>query len=270
MSHSLTAGFHTLEWKFTKDGSVSRWRDRMWIDNMSITNMVGGGHGETKTHYHDTKLYLYNSSASQLSYNDDYNDIAGQNFLWSRIIRTGLSGSASYYARAQAYSGSSRIPNYTIRVLTPYTYTEHFGSGGPSGGNPEGFYTAGHKPWMGYPNSTYPYHVRNEPIGHNQWSAIYTDIVTAGSTTVQFSSLVRSEGNYDYVRFYIDGAQVWYNSGYSQGWVYPAFTISAAGSHRLEWRYTKDGSVNRSSDCTYLDWLTITNFLKFDAPIIYD
>ena len=83
------------------------------------------------------------------------------------------------------------------------------------------------------------------PGGSARSGAISDNGSTSLRTTVQGSGLltfkckVSSEENYDKILFFVDGEQ--------QG------EISGAGSHTVEVRYIKDGSVSNGCDCGWVD-----------------
>ncbi len=81
----------------------------------------------------------------------------------------------------------------------------------------------------------------------------------SGTGTVSFYWKVSSEVGYDYLEFYIDGELQDQISGTTVGWHQITYTITASGSHTLEWRYTKDQYVSSGSDCGWVDkveWVT--------------
>ena len=81
---------------------------------------------------------------------------------------------------------------------------------------------------------------------------------------LRFLWAVSSETNYDWLQFYLDGVEKDRISG-EVTWQEKTYTLSA-GSHQLEWRYTKDGSVSRYNDAGYIANL---RFLGAIPPKIY-
>ena len=78
-----------------------------------------------------------------------------------------------------------------------------------------------------------------------------------GAGTLSFYWKVSSEEDFDYLEFYIDGLLQDRITGLVH-WK-PWTNTLPLGSHTLEWRYTKDGSVNFRSDCGWVDkveWIT--------------
>ena len=96
------------------------------------------------------------------------------------------------------------------------------------------------------------------PGGSARSGAISDEGSTSLRTTVQgpglleFKCKVSSEENYDRILFFVDGVQQGEVSG-EYDWQDFSARISGAGSHTVEVRYTKDGSVSNGSDCGWID-----------------
>ena len=84
----------------------------------------------------------------------------------------------------------------------------------------------------------------------NQESLIQTTVSGAG--TLRFYWKVSSEGDYDFLEFYIDGVLQDRISG-SVDWHQMNYTITDSSSHILEWRYFKDYSVSEGDDSGWID-----------------
>lgn len=93
-------------------------------------------------------------------------------------------------------------------------------------------------------------------ITHSQTSTLSLAVNYAIAGTVAFTHEESSESNFDYLEFWIDGAmqQEWSGVNAAQMASYPV----AAGAHTLEWRYTKDGSVNSGADRVWVDDIMLT------------
>lgn len=78
-----------------------------------------------------------------------------------------------------------------------------------------------------------------------------------GPTTVSFWYRTSSEANYDFLNFYVDGANVLTKSG-SVPWTYFEYSLPS-GNHVLKWNYTKDGVTNVGEDKVYIDDVSITS-----------
>jgi len=95
---------------------------------------------------------------------------------------------------------------------------------------------------------------------HNSSSELELVVtIPVGGSAYSFDYRVECEANWDFLRFYVDGAQVpgtdW--SGAS-GWVNYAGALTA-GVHTLSWRYSKDGSGNTNSDRAWIDNISIAS-----------
>ena len=88
-------------------------------------------------------------------------------------------------------------------------------------------------------------------ITHSQNSSMQTTRNLAASGNLSFWYKVSSESGYDYLKFYIDGAQQGQWSG-TVGWTQANYTLSA-GTRVLKWEYSKDSIVSNGSDCAWID-----------------
>jgi M6 family metalloprotease-like protein len=94
-------------------------------------------------------------------------------------------------------------------------------------------------------------------INHNELSHVQTTVT--GPATLSFWWKVSSESGYDYLRFYLDGAEqaaIPKISGLVD-WTQKTINIPA-GSHTLKWEYAKDYSVDSNADTAWLDQVVIT------------
>ena len=76
--------------------------------------------------------------------------------------------------------------------------------------------------------------------------------LVAGEGTLSFWWRTSSEQGYDKAIILVDGVQRLAFSG-EQPWSEHHISVRGAGPHEAEWRYQKDGSVTRGSDCFWLD-----------------
>jgi len=75
---------------------------------------------------------------------------------------------------------------------------------------------------------------------------------------VEFDYYVSSEGNWDYLRFYIDGAQQGEWAG-DVAWASISYEAISAGAHTLKWAYEKDSSVSSGDDLTKIDNVLVSD-----------
>ena len=91
---------------------------------------------------------------------------------------------------------------------------------------------------------------RSGSIGDNQSSSLFTSATGAG--TLSFAWRISSEASYDKCFLYVDGVQKAVIHG-DVAWATASVPVTGDGEHSIEWRYKKDGSVSRGSDCVWLD-----------------
>jgi hypothetical protein len=111
--------------------------------------------------------------------------------------------------------------------------------------------TEGNANWFGE-SSTYYYDndaAESGDIGNSQSTSLKTTVTGPG--TLNFWWKVSSEYDDDFLRFYIDGRQQTRISG-NTDWRQRSYTLGG-GTHILEWRYTKDDTTTRGSDCGWID-----------------
>ena len=92
-------------------------------------------------------------------------------------------------------------------------------------------------------------------LTHSQTAQITLSLVNPSLDSVTFYYKVSSETNYDKFHFFIDNTELIIASG-EVDWTRAAFLVPA-GSHTLKFTYVKDYSVNRNSDCAWIDDLVL-------------
>jgi hypothetical protein len=135
----------------------------------------------------------------------------------------------------------------------PIEFTEGFESGNLSAFN---WTVGGNKPWFVQTNSVSAgqFAARSGGIGNNQSSSL---ILTAAfrNDHGSFDYRVSSETSFDKLTFYIDGISQQQWSGQT-GWANYGFSVNA-GTHTLEWRYSKDANNAAGLDAAFLDNLNL-------------
>jgi len=94
-------------------------------------------------------------------------------------------------------------------------------------------------------------------ITHSQTTNLALSVAFSVPGSVEFTHTESTESSFDYLEFWVDGAMQQEWSG-SNGPATVSFDVGA-GVHAIEWRYTKDGSINTGSDRVWIDDVTITN-----------
>lgn len=98
------------------------------------------------------------------------------------------------------------------------------------------------------------YAAKSGVITDNQQSTMQVEIDVNGEY-ISFFRKVSSESSYDYLRFYIDGAEQNQWSG-EIDWSQESFPVTP-GLHTFKWSYTKDLSLSAGSDCAWLDKIKV-------------
>ncbi len=107
------------------------------------------------------------------------------------------------------------------------------------------------------------YCARSGNIGHNQTSTLSLSVQVPAGGSIAFYKRTSSESGYDFLKFSIDGTQKGQWSGTS-AWNYVQYPV-AAGTHNLQWTYSKDQGVNTGSDCAWIDNI----LFRWDAPALH-
>jgi len=137
--------------------------------------------------------------------------------------------------------------------LTPLfrvkSYSEGFESGGFTGLN---WSSSGNTPWIVQSNavSSGRFAARSGPIGDGQRSSLILT-VNLLSGTGAFGVRVSSEGGWDSLEFYLNGARLKRWSG-EVGWETFLFRV-LPGVNTLEWRYSKDANFSELLDAAFID-----------------
>jgi len=93
-------------------------------------------------------------------------------------------------------------------------------------------------------------HAQSGAITHNQLSWMQATVIGPG--TISFWWFVSSEETYDFLRFFVGGAEKARISG--DFGLFRQFSVSVpAGQQVLKWQYEKDGSVDENLDCGWVD-----------------
>lgn len=103
------------------------------------------------------------------------------------------------------------------------------------------------------------YSYKSTSIGHiSTTSTQFTYTVPSGATNakISFYYLVRSEANFDFFNFYVNGNRLIHDSGYGS-WKYFSYSLTSGTTYTFTFEYTKDGSVSSYDDAAYIDNVTI-------------
>jgi hypothetical protein len=129
-------------------------------------------------------------------------------------------------------------------------YTTNF-----EGGMPAAFVQTGNLPWttQGTVFHTGAFSAQSGAIANNQTTGMQLTLVFAEPGEIRFFQRVSSENGFDFLRFFIDGAQQTQWSGTSAvSFTEQSYPVTA-GTHVFEWRYAKDFATASGSDAAWVD-----------------
>ncbi len=128
------------------------------------------------------------------------------------------------------------------------------------------FSFGGNADWFRESGNAYDedYAMRSGNISNNQTSVMQAELNILSAGDISFYRKVSSEGNYDFLRFYIDGTQMEEWSG-DLSWDKETYPVSA-GIHTFKWEYAKDVSTSSGSDCAWIDFI---EFPEYEEPQTY-
>lgn len=133
---------------------------------------------------------------------------------------------------------------------------------------PPVFTTSGNQPWglVEVSGASGGRALRAGNITHNQRSSLFLDVEVREGASVAFRVRVSSEATFDPLVLLVDGVERDRWSG-EVAWTTVTVPLTA-GSREIEWRYTKDGSVNRGSDTAWIDDVVVTGIVddRCDGP----
>ncbi len=129
----------------------------------------------------------------------------------------------------------------------------------------------GSKPWAISTASPYEgtYCSRSGAITHSQQSNMNISLNVTADGSVSFARKIKSEADYDFLRFLIDDVEIakWSGDLPWEEFTYPV----TEGAHTLTWSYEKDNIGSYSSDRAWVDGISLPPFaIVVDAPVPAD
>ncbi len=115
-------------------------------------------------------------------------------------------------------------------------------------------------PWEG------SFCARSGGISDNSTSVMSVSGYVIEEGEISFAYKVSSEGNYDFLRFYIDNSLELAISG-EISWMNQSFDVSE-GEHTFTWRYQKDQNTTGGSDCGWIDYVVFPQFGPAPQPLV--
>lgn len=195
------------------------------------------------------------------------------------MLGAGATGSLTFNVTASADTPPAYIFEFLVDIVADNGYTatdeayvacgllvEGYESG-DFGSYPWSF--GGNNDWIIDDNIKYEgeYSARSGMITDLETSAMELELYILNSGEISFYRKVSSESNYDYLRFYMDGA-VKGNWDGESSWELESYPVTA-GLHTFKWVYEKDYSVSNGSDCGWIDNITLPPFGDQNPQVLY-
>ncbi len=108
------------------------------------------------------------------------------------------------------------------------------------------------------------YAAKSGAIGNNASTTLSFQMNVSANGNISFFKKVSSESGYDFLTFYIDGAQQAQWSG-EVDWSFQSYPVTS-GTHTFSWTYSKDTNTTGGSDCAWLDHITFPPHGVYYAP----
>jgi len=227
-----------MMWGFSESGPPGGSADEhgWWIVNADWTLNEAGRRYESLIKEWTTELSAVTDENGQTSF---------RGFCGTYKIRLTRPDGASFAKTIELVPGTD-IAQFTFMLKSP---------------SEEGFETGDFNnfDWMSFGDADWiistkaysgTYCAQAGSIGNNETSTLSATLdCIEGDIT--FYCKVSSERNFDYLKFYIDGAEHGKWSG-DQGWIEVSFPVEA-GTRTFEWTYPKDSSASRGEDTAWID-----------------
>jgi len=288
-SYSVGTGTYTLEWSYSKDGSGSYNSDCGWLDKVEFTSTdataladlvvtdltwspASPSVGDTVTCTATIKNQgSVSSTTCRVAFyvNDaivaDEAELAG--------LQTGVTGTVTQ-------TWANPLGGHTIKAKADYDNdvpesnetnnekTVSYGSAGlPNLGEAVDnvaltWATDDSAEWFGQTTTSYygGDAVQSGDITHSKSTWLNTTVTGPGMLTFYWKVSSQADGywgNYDYLRFYVNGIEQAHIAG-SVDWEQKSYSLTS-GTYTLKWEYAKDSSVDVGSDCGWVDKVEFTS-----------
>ena len=272
LSYTLGAGTQSIEWRYTKNASISGGQDRGWLDEVRFT----GSPAVITTHpvsqsVDSGSTVTFNVAAAgstPLSYRwrlegvdlADGPGVSGSGTATLTLSSVPVGPAATYSVVVSNPFGNAVSSNAVLTVSAVVPLAEALDATGFN------WITTGTPAWRG-----------QTAVTHDGEDAAHTGAVADGATTtfqttvtgpgsVSFWWKVSSEPVNDLLRFYLNGTKQIEISG-EVDWQFLTYTLGS-GSQLLEWRYKKSSSIAGGQDRGWVDQVTIVTNGSSVAPIL--
>lgn len=186
-------------------------------------------------------------------------------------IRESINDNSVAYAFAYGDTGQTAeisiidTPNQLSKTITAVITIINFeGFEGSGSDLPEDWSSTGSALWGVTDNYPYEgnYCVQSGDVSHNEYTELsksYT-VQCYKDATISFAQRVSSQTGVDFLKFFVNDVQKGSWSGHHNDWSMEYFNHYTGSNNTitLKWRYVKDDTISVSSDCSWIDNVSIT------------
>ena len=255
-SYLVPTGVHTFKWTYSVYGPS--YSGNAWIDDVrfpphtrllppSLLSGVGLSPGSIQW----TWPGVIGATGYRVMSTADANisgDLPADTTYW---IDTGLQAETSYVRRVAAFNAEEAATSVGATATTlGLPSDEDFETGNFS---KYAWARSGNTLWTVQSGDVYDgtYSARSGIIGDSQSTTLQVSLTIAAADEISFYRKISSEGNYDFLKFYIDGIQQESWSG-EVPWNKVSYAVTT-GVHVFKWVYIKDISMSKGLDAAWVD-----------------
>ena len=237
------AGEHTIEWRYTKNATVTKGEDFGWVDQISWAATPA------------ESAFVFDANGGKFSNGASVKKTdATPGNLWGKMYMPAKDGQVFvgwYTAKdgGQLVTSSSVVPNSYTTYYAHWTPRLGLAAASEWGG---AFETDS---WCGQGAVSHDGKdaLRSGILYDNQSSYVLTRVTGPGTFTFWWKVSCEGGGN-DKLRFLVDGVQKGTITGESD-WAKVTVSVTGTGTHILKWVYSKNSTVTKGQDFGWLDQL---------------
>ncbi len=254
---NIPAGSHTVQWRYSKNGSRTAGQDRAWVDEVQFAPQLPAITGQPQNTTVDEGAtvtfsvqangtpplnYLWRRNGLTLG---DVGSVSGSHTPTLRLANVQAADAGLYSVQVVNAVGSVLSADVRLTVIRLLPLAEAVDTPGWEWAG------AGDASWVGQPTVSHDGEdaARSGAIVDGQNTRLETHVTGPG--TVSFWWKVSSEPDNDQLRFYIGDVEQVRISG-EVDWEYRTYEVPV-GDQLLKWRYSKNNRTTGGQDRAWVD-----------------